>query len=164
MQPLPLRNIYCKKTVVNPILFPDLRSLCEAEERPRIIKSEQRPRRKVSAFFHGQWIFEKIGFATEADRGFFISKKNKNYANLPKKDEPGRRFLIMKSFSAVLIGRAIILSVFSCATVSKEPLAPGELRLLSMDAVGSGVEANSSFAVNFFWGSRSPGDQKGLFL
>jgi hypothetical protein len=59
--------------------------------------------------------------------------------------------MIMKSLLAVLMGGVITLLVFSCATVPKEPLASGELRLLSMDVVGSGVEANSSFAVNVFF-------------
>jgi hypothetical protein len=57
----------------------------------------------------------------------------------------------MKSLLAVLMGGVITLLVFSCATVPKEPLASGELRLLSMDVVGSGVEANTSFAVNVFF-------------
>jgi len=57
----------------------------------------------------------------------------------------------MKSLSAVLMGGVITLFVFSCATMPKEPLASGELRLLGMDVVGSGLEANSSFAVNVFF-------------
>ena len=59
--------------------------------------------------------------------------------------------MIMKFLSAVLMGGVITLFVFSCATVPKEPLPLGELRLLSMDVVGSGVEANTSFAVNVFF-------------
>jgi hypothetical protein len=42
---------------------------------------------------------------------------------------------MMKSkfvFIAVLMGGAILLGVSSCATVSNEPLAPGEVRLLAM--------------------------------
>jgi hypothetical protein len=57
----------------------------------------------------------------------------------------------MKSLLAGLMGGVITLFVFSCATVPKGPLAPGELRLLSMDVVGSGLEANTSFAVNVFF-------------
>jgi hypothetical protein len=57
----------------------------------------------------------------------------------------------MKSLLAVLMGGVVTLFVFSCATVPKEPLAPGELRLSSMDVVGSGVDANASFAVNVFF-------------
>ena len=38
----------------------------------------------------------------------------------------------MKSLIAVLMGVVIMLLVFSCATVPTEPLASGELRLLSM--------------------------------
>ena len=59
--------------------------------------------------------------------------------------------MIMKPLLAVLMGGVIAVFVFSCATVPKEPLASGELRLLSMDVVGSGVEANASFAVNVFF-------------
>jgi len=59
--------------------------------------------------------------------------------------------MIMKSLSAVLMGGVITLLVFSCATVPKEPLASGELRLLSMDVVGSGVDANVSFPINVFF-------------
>jgi hypothetical protein len=44
----------------------------------------------------------------------------------------GRRFVIMKSLIAVLMGVVIMLLVFSCATVPTGPLAPRELRLLSM--------------------------------
>ena len=38
----------------------------------------------------------------------------------------------MKSLIAVLMGVVTMLLVFSCATVPTEPLASGELRLLSM--------------------------------
>jgi len=68
-----------------------------------------------------------------------------------QKKELRRRSLLMKSLSAVLIVGIIGSFVFSCATVPKEPLAPGELRLLSMDAVGSGIEANTSFPINIFF-------------
>jgi len=34
---------------------------------------------------------------------------------------------------------AILLAISSCATVSKEPLGPGELRLLSMDVPENGT-------------------------
>ena len=57
----------------------------------------------------------------------------------------------------ILLSGIVLLGVSSCATVSKTPLATGELRLLSMDVVGAGVEAGSSFAVNvFFEASGSP--------
>jgi hypothetical protein len=39
----------------------------------------------------------------------------------------------------VLMSVAILLAVSSCATVSKEPLAPGQLRLLGASIPGSGV-------------------------
>ena len=43
---------------------------------------------------------------------------------------------MMKSLLAVLMVRVILLLALSCATVPKEPIASGELRLLGMDAVG----------------------------
>ncbi len=48
----------------------------------------------------------------------------------------------------VLVSGIILLMVCSCASVSKEPLAPGGIRLLSMDVVGAGVEADVPFAIN----------------
>ncbi|MGZ6229874.1 MAG: hypothetical protein ACXWMO_03835 [Syntrophales bacterium] len=52
---------------------------------------------------------------------------------------------------AILLSGIVLLGISSCATVPKAPLASGEVRLLSMDIVGAGVEANSSFAVNVFF-------------
>jgi len=52
---------------------------------------------------------------------------------------------------SVLMGVAVLLGIFSCATVPKEPLASGEARLLSIEVLGSGIRANSSFAVNIFF-------------
>ena len=57
----------------------------------------------------------------------------------------------MKSLIAVLMGVAGLLVISSCATVPKEPLASGEVRLLSIGVLGAGIEANSSFAVNIFF-------------
>ena len=51
----------------------------------------------------------------------------------------------------ILLSGIVLLGASSCATVPKEPLAPGEVRLLSMDVVGAGLEAYSSFAVNIFF-------------
>jgi hypothetical protein len=69
-----------------------------------------------------------------------------------KKGQNRRRFRIMKSILMVfLIGGSVLSVVFSCATVPKEPLPSGEVRLLGIDVVGAGVEANSSFAVNIFF-------------
>ena len=51
----------------------------------------------------------------------------------------------------VLLGGVVLLIASSCATVPKEPLASGEVRLLSIDVLGSGIEANASFAVNIFY-------------
>ena len=52
---------------------------------------------------------------------------------------------------SVLLSGIVLMGIFSCATVPKAPLAPGEVRLLSMDALGGGIEAYSSFAVNVFF-------------
>ena len=52
---------------------------------------------------------------------------------------------------AILIGGIVLLVVSSCATVPKEPLASGEVRLLSISVPGAGIEANTSFAVNIFF-------------
>jgi len=57
----------------------------------------------------------------------------------------------MKSLIGVLTGVVIIVLVFPCATVPKEPLASGEVRLLSMDIVGTGIEAYVSFPVRIFF-------------
>lgn len=58
----------------------------------------------------------------------------------------------------VLFSGIVLLGVSSCATMSRVPLAPGEVRLLSMDVVGAGLEAYSSFAVNVFF--EAAGDPK----
>ena len=52
----------------------------------------------------------------------------------------------------VLLSGVVLLIASSCATVPKEPLASGEVRLSSIDVLGSGIEANSFFAVNIFSG------------
>ena len=62
-----------------------------------------------------------------------------------------RRFIPTRLILLTILLSGIVLLGASCATVSKAPLAPGELRLLSMDVVGGGVEAYSSFAVNVFF-------------
>ena len=51
----------------------------------------------------------------------------------------------------ILVSGIILLGASSCATMSNTPLATGEVRLLSMDVVGAGLEANSSFAINIFF-------------
>jgi hypothetical protein len=51
----------------------------------------------------------------------------------------------------VLLSGVVLLIASSCATVPKEPLASGEVRLLSIEVLGSGIKANSSFAVNIFF-------------
>ena len=40
--------------------------------------------------------------------------------------------------TAILMSVAILLAISSCATVPKEPLGPGELRLLSLDVPDDG--------------------------
>ncbi len=57
----------------------------------------------------------------------------------------------MKSLMCVLMGMVIMLFVSSCATVQKQSVASGEVRLLSIDALGAGVEANTFFPVNVFF-------------
>jgi hypothetical protein len=49
---------------------------------------------------------------------------------------------------AVLIGGVVILSISSCATVPTEPLASGELRLLSIHAEKGDIRVNFPFVVN----------------
>jgi hypothetical protein len=49
----------------------------------------------------------------------------------------------------ILITVAILLAISSCATVSKEPLEPGELRLLSMDVPDNGnLKINIEYRVS----------------
>jgi len=52
---------------------------------------------------------------------------------------------------AILLSGIVLIGASSCATLPKAPLASGEVRLLSMDVVGAGAKANSSFAVNVFF-------------
>ena len=66
----------------------------------------------------------------------------------------------MKSLIGVLVGLVILLLASSCATVSKKPLAPGEVRLLSIDVLGGGIKGNSSFAVNIFFEAADSADIK----
>jgi len=51
----------------------------------------------------------------------------------------------------ILLGGLVLSIVSSCATVPKEPLAPGEIRLLSMEALGSGIKEGGAFPVNVFF-------------
>ena len=51
---------------------------------------------------------------------------------------------------AILLCGFFLLGTFSCATVPKESLVPGEVRLLSIDLPGAGIKANISFPVNIF--------------
>ncbi len=51
--------------------------------------------------------------------------------------------------TAVLVTGAALLGVSSCATVPNKPLAPGELRLLSLEVPEKkNIRINSPFAVN----------------
>ena len=57
----------------------------------------------------------------------------------------------MRSGLIGMLLSGILLSIASsCATMPKEPLAPGEVRLLSMEAVGSGIKGGSAFPVDVF--------------
>ena len=55
--------------------------------------------------------------------------------------------------TTILLGGIVLLGASACATMSKRPLTSGEVRLLSIDVVGAGVEGNSSFPVNVFFES-----------
>ena len=56
----------------------------------------------------------------------------------------------------ILLSGIVLLGASSCATVPKEPLAPGEVRLLSIDALGgANIKANVSFSVNIFFEAAS---------
>ena len=54
---------------------------------------------------------------------------------------------------SILSGGIFLLGTFSCATLPKGPLVPGEVRLLSIDVPGAGIKANLSFTVNVFFDS-----------
>jgi hypothetical protein len=51
----------------------------------------------------------------------------------------------------ILLGGVVLVVASSCAMVPKEPLASGEVRLLTMDVLGAGIRSNTSFAVNIFF-------------
>ena len=60
--------------------------------------------------------------------------------------------MIMKSMlKAVLIAGVVLSVVSSCATVPREPLASGEVRLLNIRVPGAGIQEYTSFAVNIFF-------------
>jgi hypothetical protein len=84
-----------------------------------------------------------------------------------------RRYRDMKgALISILMSAAILLAISSCATVSKEPLEPGELRLLSMDVPENGnLKTNIEYRVSlkfkadgnpeirracFFWSGDGP--------
>jgi len=51
---------------------------------------------------------------------------------------------------AILTSLAVLVAISSCATVPKEPLAPGEVRLLRMEAPdGGNFQMSVSYLVNF---------------
>src|SRR5512135_2519034 len=66
----------------------------------------------------------------------------------------------MKSILMSVSTFGFVLLLISCATMSKTPLSSGEVRLLSMDPLGAGVEANISFAMNVFFDSSGHPDIK----
>ena len=51
----------------------------------------------------------------------------------------------------MLLSGIVLATVCSCATVPKEPLAPGEIRLLSVEVLGSGIKEGAAFPVNVFF-------------
>ena len=51
----------------------------------------------------------------------------------------------------ILLSGTVLLGASSCATVPKEPLASGEVRLLSIGVPGAAILAEESFAVNIFF-------------
>jgi hypothetical protein len=57
------------------------------------------------------------------------------------------RFILI----SILLGGIVLLGASSCATVPRELLASGEVRLLSIDVLGVGIKANTSFAANIFF-------------
>jgi len=58
----------------------------------------------------------------------------------------------MRSMLSFMLVSGIVLSIgSSCATVQREPLVPGEVRLLSMEVVGSGIKEGSAFPVDVFF-------------
>ena len=58
----------------------------------------------------------------------------------------------MRSKLITILLSGIVLSVaLSCATVPKESLVQGKVRLLSIDVPGSGIKGSSTFAVNIFF-------------
>jgi hypothetical protein len=72
-----------------------------------------------------------------------------------------RRFIFMRSvLIAILFGGIVLMQVSSCATVPKEPLGSGEVRLLSIDLMGAGLAEYTSFAVNVFFESSGPAQIK----
>ena len=51
----------------------------------------------------------------------------------------------------MLLSGIVLATVCSCATVPNEPLAPGEIRLLSVEVLGSGIKEGAAFPVNVFF-------------
>ncbi|MGZ3558595.1 MAG: hypothetical protein ACXU97_05720, partial [Thermodesulfobacteriota bacterium] len=52
---------------------------------------------------------------------------------------------------SILLSAIVLVMNSSCATVPKEPLASGEIRLLSMEVLGSGIKEGAAFPVNVFF-------------
>ena len=58
----------------------------------------------------------------------------------------------MRSVLISILLSGIVLSMgSSCATMPKEPLAPGEVRLLSIEGLGSTVREGTAIPVNVFF-------------
>jgi len=93
---------------------------------------------------------------------FFVSANISSHG--PKCSDKGHRHVTKKETKDIEGGysmRSILISIWlsaivlamnsSCATVPKEPLASGEIRLLSMEALGSGIKEGAAFPVNVFF-------------
>jgi len=77
-----------------------------------------------------------------------------------RKEVLSMRFILI----TILLGGVVLLIVSSCATVPKEPLASGEVRLLSIDVRGSAVDANITFpALIFFEAAGNPEIERACF-
>jgi hypothetical protein len=72
--------------------------------------------------------------------------KRKRKGNTKKEVISMRSILI-----TVLLTGLVFLIASSCATVPKAPLVSDEVRLLSIDVLGTSVEANVTFPVNIFF-------------
>jgi hypothetical protein len=80
----------------------------------------------------------------------FLLTPLEKFGKVNKKMKSHRWYGNMKGvLTLILMTGAILLAISSCATVSKEPLGPGELRLLSMDVPLNGnFKTDAEYWVN----------------